>query len=127
MKPILFFLLITISFCSNIPECKEPERPLPTKCVRKKNFDWHLIGASPNEPFYECTKSECKYPSIKFEECRKKEAEVDYLKEKYFFYLCMSISTYGPIRLNQLRFESNRNYTKAYEHFKKELEKYNSK
>ena len=128
MKTILFLLLIAITFCVTIPECTTPERPLSTKCVPKKDLDKINgigIGISPNEPFYECTKSECNYPSENFEECRKKESEVDELKNIYVETLCFSVTSFGPTKLRKIREEAKSKYLEAYSLFKLELDKYN--
>ena len=125
MKIILPLLIFTITLCYTVPECKEPERPLALKCVPKKNVNKNLIGISFIEPYYECTKSECKYTSKKFEECRKDENEVDVLKAQYVATLCMSISTYGPVKLRQMQDEARKAYNKAYTRFKMKLSRYN--
>ena len=126
MKIILPLLLFTITLCYTVPECKEPERPLAIKCVPKKNVDKNLIGISFIEPYYECTKSECNYTSTKFEECRKEENEVDILKARYVDTLCMSVSSYGPIKLGRMQDQARKAYLKASIHFKNKLPKYNA-
>ena len=128
MKTILCFLLISIVFCFTIPQCKDPERPLATECVPITNLNTRNgigINISPYEAAYECTKSECKYPSEKYEECRKEEAKVDELKGIYVDTLCFSAATFGPARLRKIREDAKNKYTEAYSKFKLELSKYN--
>ena len=120
MKLLLFLLLVTITFCYDNPICKDPER-LTAKCIDEKVRP-HLIGVYYKTPIYECTKSECKYPSKKFEECRKKEAEVDKLKTNLVLRFCRR----KPVIIDPIENEANKQYYKAYEKFKNELKKFNS-